>query len=451
MNEEKGPMGYGELAYGWFAAIVIALSVVAILVAVLSGCVRQQSPAPTPQLTELTSGPQRAAVIGEGERETIIYMADRVSNATQLRNLRDWGITHVVMRLNLNTYSPDTPTEWTAELKKAEDLGLKIVVWPGDWRHPRTTCNYESPFPRTATGNIERLKPMLDFLVTHPAVVGVVTFHEAQYATNCPFATGEIVGIKNKIDAYTTEKGRRIPIWGYVGNLFGDPSYWTPEVIAGSMDIAVQWRACAGRAEGTCSSIPGRIINDRQTLVDAGLEDKIKTVFLVQSYRIEGSTTYGARLSLDEYKILFSAIDQTNAADGVGFYTWSADWWPDISEWPEMWSIVSWARNNAVNMPGQVPTVTEAPQTVTPVSTMFTSTPTAGKTSAPTKTRTPAPPIATRTPTPVLLTSTASPLTSTPVVGSSTPKPPTPTATSTLTPYCILLYPGPTPRVGFCP
>jgi hypothetical protein len=354
---------------------------------VLSSCQGKSGPSPTPQLTQLTPGNS----LLQEPRHTDFYMFDRVSKDQDVQFLKDNGATHIVMVFNLNTYQPYTPAGWANQLKKAEEVGLKVIAWPGDWEKPqvRTNCNYESPFIRSANGNIERVKPLLDFLVQHESVVGIVTFHEAQYTSNCPFSTSEIIGIKNQIDQYTTNLGRRIPIYGYVGNFFSTPTYWTPDVISKSMDVAIQWRACAGRVDAPCKTIPERITSDRNILVSNGLDGKIKTVFLVQSYKAD-YPPYDHRLSLDEYKELFDQIYDTNSEDGVGFYTWNA-WWEDLSKWPEMWSIVSWVRNHAVNMSGTVPEATVNPnQTVTPMSTMNynTSTPVSTKVAI-TKTPTP--------------------------------------------------------------
>lgn len=374
---------------------------------------------PTPKLTELTNAPP-PALLAPAARKQVYYMADFVGQSYNSYNfyLDDYAI---VRRYGINTAMSDIDVDSTeASLRvlftAAKKAGIQVVIWPSDRDKPRgAACNYSSPFPVSSAGNIDGIKRLLDIAMTFDNVIGIISSHEAEW--NCKMSTSEMVGLKEKISAYT---GGKIRVWSYQGSI-QNRSLFPTDKLPQMMDVLVGWRHCAGDAESPCDALPARVLADRQRLDAAG--GNIQYVYLMQSYAIQGSATYGGRLSLDEYYQLGCGLLQTGALDGIGYHVWRASWYTGgtLMLWPDILPIMPGLYNTYLDpaTPEVIPTITAPYQTVTPISRMpvcyMDSTP------APV-TVTPIPPTKTRTPVPV----------------TATPKPPTPTSTAEK--FCQWVY-----------
>lgn len=386
----------------------ILFSVLAVILVMLACSPVGPAAQPTPKLTELTNQP--AALLAPAARKQIYYTADFVGQnygstnlyLTDMPTVRRYGINTVMSDIDVDSTELSLRTFFTA----ARNAGLWVVIWPSDRDKPRgAACNYASPFPVSTTGNIEGVKRLLNIAMTFDNVIGIVTSHEAEW--NCKMSTSEMVGLREKITAYT---GGKIKVWSYQGSIQNRTLFPTDK-LSQMMDVLVGWRHCAGDAESPCDALPARVLADRQRLDAAG--GNIQYVYLMQSYAIKNSSTYGGRLSLDEYYKLGCGLLQTNALDGIGYHVWRASWYTGgaLNVWPDIQPIVPGLYNTYLNpaTPEVVQTITAPYQTVTPVSRMpvcYLSTPAPATVTPVPPTRTPSPVPPTRTPTPAPATAT---------------------------------------------
>lgn len=406
----------------------IILLLTALLI-ILAACARPVStPAPTPELTELTSEPLPPAqplAISYTPRQITDFMVDRASDG-DLVWLRQQRVNTSILVFNIKAgkdYRPD----WRQTLEAAKAAGMSVVAWPADWDKPRgSACGHESPFPVNAEGDISHITSLLDVLADYPQTArGIIDVHES--TSNCPMTVGEMIGLKTKIVDYTTAQGHTLEVWNYVGvnKLTTYPNVYTASNIPKMMDVLLAYKYCEGRADAPCESLPGWIMADRSKLDAYGLSGQIKYVFMYATYATDYAP-YNLRQTLARAEAVSKSILDTKALDGYGFYTWRAGWWAqgDLSQWPEMWPLIPYDADLAFGAatPGTA-TVTAIPTYTPTMQATFTPTVVASPTKTPT-------PVRTKTP-------------------SKTPNiTPTPGA---VTPYCVLVYPEATPRVEFCP
>lgn len=352
------------------------LTVIFILSMLLSACSTQAPEAqPTPQLTELTSAPAQLGV-SVYTRPVQYYLVERVRILAKYPELKKYKVNTIVESLDVNGKESD----WRAVFQTAADNALGVVVVPSDWTHPRADCNWESPYTLAADGNINRVTRLLNVAAEYPSFIGIMTHHEA--AWTCPMTAREMAGLKTKVKAYLATKGRTdVKIWGYVGgSAFLDPAKIPPEKIDAIMDVVVIWKHCWGRAEGLCSDTPGMLTRARKILTDSGSQAEL--VYLMQSFT--SAAPYNTKPTLGQMQALANEALLTRSLDGIGLYTYNAQWWPDLYDWPELQPIIPYIGGLLSGTPAPVITSTAPPTTRT--STPKPSTPT----SAP-LTRTPMP------------------------------------------------------------
>jgi hypothetical protein len=317
------------------------------------------------------------------------HLVDRASDS-DLADLAAKGFNAAILRFSMSS-SYDYRPSWPATMQAANAAGIQVIAWPADWDHPRPNCGHESPFPVSADGNIDRIKPLLDVLVQYGAL-GIVTVHEAQ--SNCPMTVAEMIGLKSKIVEYTTAKGHTLQVWNYVGvsKFASYPTIYTAANVPAMMDVWLSYKFCEGRTDYTCESLPGRIQNDRAKMDALGLTGKVDYVWMLATYATNYAP-YNVRQTLARAEAVSKSITDTGAIDGFGYYTYRAGWWAngDLAGWPDMQPLIPYVYS--LLYPGGE-TSTPAPATVTPLVTVTPIPPT----------RTPAPPTKTPTKTPLCTT-----------------------------------------------
>lgn len=362
----------------------------------------------------------QSAVNAVPSRTTHYYLADRVINNADFAKLAAWGVNTAIVDFDVN----GSASAWRAVFTSASAAKINVVIWPSDWDNPRPNCGWEAPYPISATGDISKVKNLLDVASEYPNFIGIVNAHESFWTcTNMTF--DEMAGLKTQLKAYALSKGRSIKVWNYIDNLY-DKSMLPDNQIERIMDVAVTWQHCAGNVEGTCNttsstSALNMMQSDRNRIANSGAQ--VELVFLMQTFSTGGYTAKFTLQQLQDYSCQFL---NTSALDGFGFYTWDAGWWSDLHNWTELLPAVQYIKS-CTNSGSTIPTSTVLPPTSTPTSTVLPPASTPTSTALPptsTPTSTALPPTST-------LTSTALPPTST---LTSTALPSTNTETSTALP-----------------
>jgi len=279
-----------------------------------------------------TSTPAMSTTPAAGVRVQKYYMADRVVNNSDFAELAGWGINTAMVDFDVN----GNASTWRAVFTEAAKYNINIVIWPSDWNNPRPNCNWEAPFPVSASGDITKVKPLLDVASQYPNFIGIINGHESFWTcTNMTF--DEMAGLKTQLKAYALSKGRDIKVWNYINGLYYE-SMFPASQIARIMDVAVIWKHCAGNAEGSCdigsNSALAQINSNRARLVNAGLDGKVDLVYIIQTFTTSG--LYSAKFTLPELKNYSCEFLNTAALDGFGYYTWDAGWWPDLHSWIDL-------------------------------------------------------------------------------------------------------------------
>jgi hypothetical protein len=372
-------------------------------------------------------------------RVTHYYLADRVVNNADFAKLAAWGVNTAIVDFDVN----GSASTWRAVFTSASAAKINVVIWPSDWNNPRPNCGWEAPYPISATGDITKVKNLLDVASGYSNFIGIVNAHESFWTcTNMTF--DEMAGLKTQLKVYALSKGRDIKVWNYIDNLY-DESMLPNDQIERIMDVAVTWQHCAGNVEGTCNtasstSALNMMLSDRNRILNSGAQ--VELVFLMQTFTTGGYTTKFTLPQLQDYSCQFL---NTSALDGFGFYTWDAGWWSDLHNWTELQPAVQYIKS-CTNSGGDIPTSTVLPPTSTPTSTALPSTTTPTSTALPptsTPTSTALPP--TSTPTSTVLPPTSTP-TSTVLPPTSTPTSIPPTMTNTVSPTNT---PAPSTSTGF--
>ena len=318
----------------------------------------------------------QSAVNAVPSRTTHYYLADRVINNADFAKLAAWGVNTAIVDFDVN----GSASAWRAVFTSASAAKINVVIWPSDWDNPRPNCGWEAPYPISATGDISKVKNLLDVASEYPNFIGIVNAHESFWTcTNMTF--DEMAGLKTQLKAYALSKGRSIKVWNYIDNLY-DKSMLPDNQIERIMDVAVTWQHCAGNVEGTCNttsstSALNMMQSDRNRIANSGAQ--VELVFLMQTFSTGGYTAKFTLQQLQDYSCQFL---NTSALDGFGFYTWDAGWWSDLHNWTELLPAVQYIKS-CTNSGSTIPTSTVLPPTSTPTSTALPSTNTETSTALP--------------------------------------------------------------------
>jgi hypothetical protein len=332
------------------------------------------------------------------------YLADRVINNADFTKLAGFGINTAIVDFDVN----GSASTWRAVFTSASAAKINVVIWPSDWNNPRPNCGWEAPYPISATGDITKVKNLLDVASEYPNFIGIVNAHESFWTcTNMTF--DEMAGLKTQLKAYALSKGKDIKVWNYIDNLY-DESMLPNDQIERIMDVAVTWQHCAGNVEGDCNtasptSALNMMLSDRNRILNSGAQ--VELVFLMQTFTTGGYSTKFTLSQLQDYSCEFL---NTSALDGFGFYTWDAGWWSDLHNWSELQPAIQYIKS-CTNSGSDIPTSTVLPPTDTPTSTALPP--------INTPTSTALPPTSTQTSIPPTMTNTVSP-TNTPAPSTST-------------------------------
>src|SRR5450759_118195 len=276
--------------------------------------------------------PSSGGISGGGARPLKFYLTDRVVNYSDFSKLSNWGLNTAIVDFDVN----DTSTDWSSVFTEAAKYGISIVIWPSDWKNPRSNCDWEAPFPVSTGGDITKIKPLLDVASIYPNFIGVINGHESFWTcTNMTF--DEMAGLKSQLKAYALSKGRDIKVWNYINSLY-DSTMLPNAQISRIMDVAVTWKHCAGNVEGTCdtgnNSAMAQITSDRARLTNAGLDKVVDLVYIIQTFTTSGG--YSVKFTLPQLETYSYEFVNTNGLDGFGYYTWDAGWWPDLHSWTDL-------------------------------------------------------------------------------------------------------------------
>lgn len=300
------------------------------------------------------------------------YVADRVVTASDFTKLAGWGINTAVVSFDVN----GTSTSWITKLQAAASAGVNVVIWPSDWTHPRSSCNWENPYPLSTSGDISHVTKLLDTVTQYPNFIGIVNAQEP-FWTACSMSISEMAGLKTQLKAYAASKGdSNMQVWNYIDNL---TSQLPDADISRIMDVGVIWQHCAGNAEGTCAAAITATQSDVTRAKTAGVD----LVFLIQTFTT--SSPYTVKFSLNDLES-YSCQFISTGIDGFGYYTWAADWWPDLSEWSDLQPAIPWAYQNCTK---GAPVVTATPSLTATIGPSATPTLTRTPTNTPTVTQTP--------------------------------------------------------------
>ena len=320
----------------------VAIAIVLTLGGFLNAGASPASPVnpPSPWMTSVNSDVNMIP-----SRTTTYYLADRVIKNADFAKLAAWGINTAVVDFDVNGSASD----WRAVFTSAAATNINIVIWPSDWNNPRPRCGWEAPYPVSATGDITKVKRLLDVASQYSNFIGIVNAHESFWT--CDMSFDEMAGLKDQLKAYALSKGRSIKVWNYIDNLY-DKSMLPDNQIERIMDVAMTWQHCAGNVEGTCTgtsstSALNMILNDRKRIADSGAQ--VELVFIIQTFTTNGYSTKFTLNQLQDYGCQFL---NTSALDGFGFYTWDAGWWSDLHSWPELQPAVPYIYNSCINGSG---------------------------------------------------------------------------------------------------
>jgi len=314
-----------------------------------------------------------------------------VLNNPDFATLAGWGINTAVVSFDVN----GTAAAWKAKLQAARDAGVNIVIWPSDWTKPRANCNWEAPYPLSTNGDISRVINLLDVATQYPNFIGIVNAQEALWP-NCPMTFDEMAGLKIQLKGYALSKGRGdIKVWNYINSLYSE-SKLPDTQIDRIMDVGLIWKHCAGDAEGSCEVGSGSALAMIQSDAARAVGHSVELVFIIQTFTT--TSPYTTKFTLPQLEAYSCEFLNTGGLTGFGFYTWDADWWPDLREWPDLQPAVPNVHQNCTG--GTIPPTSTPTLTRTPTPT-FTTTGTLSPTVTSTLTRTPTPTFtATATPPP---------------------------------------------------
>ena len=403
------------------------LTASATLPAVTRTATQPAGPTRTPTLTRTPAAPtvtRTPGTPGTG-RPLKYYGVDRVLAAADFSWLSARHVNTVVKLFDVN----GSATVWRSAFTSAQAAGMDIVIWLYDGTHPRANCGWESPFPVTLDGNIDRVKALMDVASEYSNWIGIVSSHEPAW-TSCPSTIREMTGLKTKLKDYAASKGRPdVKVWNYIDNITDIPNisdYSGPADYDRIMDVAVIWQHCAGGAESACTSgsnsTLSKINKDRQLLDSAG--SQVELVFLMQTFT--SGSKYATKFTLAQLQDYSCQFLATNVLDGFAFYTWDAGWWSDLHSWTAQRPAIAYVYENCVGnvatatsvvsatpIPGATATVTRTPVPVLTRTSTLTRTPvpvvsvTLTASAVPTVTGTLETPAATRTATPLPVTTPA--------------------------------------------
>jgi hypothetical protein len=311
------------------------------------------NPSPTPSKVSHTITPTFTQVMSVvptitippsvGTRLLKYYAVDWVSDNADFAKLAGWGIDTAIVMFDINI----KVATWRAAFEAAAQAGINIVIAPSDWIAPRANCSNDFPYPVSTNGDITKVEPLLDVASDYPNFIGIVNASEP--LSNCPMTFDEMAGLKDQLKDYALSKGRTIKVWNYIDNLYTE-SRLPAAQIARIMDIAVTWTHCAGDAEGSCdvgsNSALAKIISDRARLTAVGLNGQVELVYLMQTFTT--SAPYTTRFTLAQLETYGCEFLSTSALDGYVYYTWSATWWPDLSEWLDLQPAIPFVHSSCV-------------------------------------------------------------------------------------------------------
>jgi len=280
-----------------------------------------------------------------GVRTTKYYMVDRVINNADFATLAGWGINTAMVDFDVN----GSATIWRNVFTSAAAYNINIVAWVSDWNNPRPNCDWEAPYPVSATGDITKVKPFLDVATQYSNFIGILNGHESFWTcTNMTF--DEMAGLKTQLKAYALSKGRDIKVWNYINGLYYE-SMFPASQISRIMDVAVIWKHCAGGAEGSCDvgtdSALAQINSDRARLTAAGLNGQVELVYLIQTFTT--SAPYTVQFTLSQLQTYGCEFLNTNALDGFAYYTWYAGWWSDLHSWTALHPAIPYINTTCVH------------------------------------------------------------------------------------------------------
>lgn len=263
------------------------------------------------------------------------YGVDRATVSEFAKLGSTYHVNTIVMAMDVD----GTATSWANVFNEAAKYGIRIVVWPADWTHPRANCGWESPYFNSGGDYITRVKRMLDSISGYSNFIGIVNAHEPFWS--CISSIQEMETIKNQLKSYIRGvSGREVKIWNYVDNVdkYMGSDIPTNADIPRIMDVAVTWQHCFGGAEGTCENTLRDITRDRDRIEAAG--GTVELVFLPQTFAISG-TSY--RMPTAEEMLNWGCQWlNTNDLDGFIWYTWGAKWYSqDLDDRSDLWPVMN--------------------------------------------------------------------------------------------------------------
>lgn len=353
------------------------------------------------------------------------YVVDRVRSNTDFATLASWGINTAIVDFKTD----GTTASWDSMINAAASAGINLVIWPDAHQGSDVAgCRWETPFDDGTTGGgtdyLVKIRALLTYAGNKPNVIGIVTAHEPVWVNatdqdRCSETVTDMTAIKTQIHEYINNTVKRntsyapFKVWNYIDNIYNMSNlkdYSTSNKAAqiqGIMDVAVIWQHCAGfptnsgdgsacEGSGQYTALGG-INADRALIQNNGLEGKVETVFISQTFSQGTNTTsshpdYAGKFTLEELEKYSCDWINTGALDGYGYYTWDEGWYTgNLKKWTDLQPAIAHVRNTCMNVSGATPIPT-VPLTSTPVPTKSaTPTPTISPTKSPTLTPNPTP------------------------------------------------------------
>jgi hypothetical protein len=194
---------------------------------------------------------------------------------------------------------------------------------------------------------------MPDIIGGYESFIGIFNAHEPFHS--CRMTITEMASIRTKLKDYVRNRhSREIKVWNLIDNITSSIS---DQDINRIMDVAVTWQYCIADSEATCEQSRNSILNDRARINNAGLDETVELVHLFQTFAIPGSR-YSRMPTAEEMYNWGCDFLQTDALDGLSWYTWDASWYPeDLGDRPDLWPTMSRIYNECAVHPEPSPTL----------------------------------------------------------------------------------------------
>lgn len=239
---------------------------------------------------------------------TIYYGVDTIQpdEFSFLKNFLSGNFAGIALECNIE--------QWQNALNKAEENGLKLIIWPLGHGHQSTPWKWNGTGWDISEG-VEVLEYAEEYVLSGgEGLLAVLMSHEPFWNDGNPFTTEQMKMLYSKLK----QVAPHVNLFVAFGCLSCFESNPNTRIENGIADIAGIWLHCFGGAEGSKKDALNRIDDDYHLIQKKKLD--MKLFFAIQSFGMEG-TDYrmpSANEMLDFGKEVFNK----NKLDGIFWYSW---------------------------------------------------------------------------------------------------------------------------------